>query len=144
VFAVARAGATFVGASPERLVRLAGGALETVALAGTAARGGTPAADRALARALLASAKERLEHDLVVDDVRTRLAPLCSAVSAPERPGILTTETVQHLRTPVTARLRPGRGLLDVVAALHPTPAICGAPRAAALAALRAREGRGW
>jgi isochorismate synthase len=146
VFAVARAGATFVGASPERLVRLAGGALETVALAGTAARGGTPAADRALARALLASAKERLEHDLVVDDVRARLAPLCSAVSAPERPGILTTETVQHLRTPVTARLRPGRGLLDVVAALHPTPAICGAPRAAALAALRPREGlaRGW
>ena len=59
---------------------------------------------------------------------------------------VLPLDSVQHLHSRVTARLRPRRGLLDAVAALHPTPAIAGAPRGAALAALRGRElfARGW
>lgn len=146
VFAVGRGGATFVGASPERLARVRGNRLETAAVAGTAPRGATPRADRGIVRALLASAKERAEHALVVDDVRARLHPLCDALTVPPSPGVLATETLQHLHTPIRGRLRPGCGLLDAVAALHPTAAVCGVPRAAALAALRARErlDRGW
>ncbi|HEV7735636.1 MAG TPA: isochorismate synthase [Candidatus Binatia bacterium] len=146
VFAVRRGGSTFVGASPERLVAVDGDRLDTAALAGTTGRGGGPSADRALADALLASPKERAEHAHVVDDLRARLLPLCRDVHVADAPSVLVTETVQHLLTPVTARLHPGMGLLDAVAALHPTPAICGAPRAAALAALPRYEHlvRGW
>lgn len=146
VFAVRMGGATFVGATPERLVRVDGGCLTTAALAGTTGRGAGPAADRALADALLASPKERAEHAHVVADLHARLAPVCHDLQLAAEPSVLATETVQHLHTAVTARLRAGHGILDAVAALHPTPAICGAPRPAALRVLRAREGldRGW
>lgn len=146
VFAVGVGGATFVGASPERLARVAGDRLATAALAGTAPRGASGDQDAALAAALLASPKERAEHACVAEDLAARLAPLCRALEAAPAPAVLRTETVQHLHTPVAGRLREGVGLLEVVAALHPTPAICGAPREAALAVLRAREelARGW
>src|SRR5262249_56807297 len=74
-FAVESGGATFVGATPERLARVTGTRLETTALAGTSPRGATPPADRALALALRASAKERTEHALVLDDVPARPPP---------------------------------------------------------------------
>jgi isochorismate synthase len=146
VFAVARGPATFLGASPERLVRVAGRRLDTAAVAGTTARGSSPRTDRLLARALLSDAKERAEHALVVEDIRVRLRALCDAVSCPAAPGILATQAVQHLHTTIRARLRPGVGLLDAIAALHPTPAVCGAPRDPARRVLAAREGldRGW
>src|SRR5207244_3717166 len=123
----------------------AGTHLETAALAGTAPRGASHAADRALAQSLGSSSKERREHALVMDDVGARLETLCREVTI-GAPRILPLDSVQHLHSRVTARLRPRRGLLDAVAALHPTPAIAGAPRGAALAALRGRElfARGW
>lgn len=145
-FAVGRGPATFVGATPERLARVAGDRLATAALAGTAPRGAVPAEDRAWATALAANPKDRTEHAVVVDDLRARLTPLCRALRIPAHPRTLRTETLQHLMTPIRARLRPGVGVLDVAAALHPTPAVCGAPRDAARAALAARErlDRGW
>jgi isochorismate synthase len=146
VFAVGRGVSTFVGATPERLARVRGNRLETAAVAGSAARGATARSDRALARGLLASPKERAEHGVVVDDVCERLRPMCHDVVVPPGPRVLATEAIQHLHTPIRARLRAGRGLLDAVAALHPTPAVCGVPRAAALATVRARDrlDRGW
>src|SRR5579875_525594 len=146
VFAVGRGAATFLGATPERLAAVYDDRLVTAAVAGTAARGTTVVADRALARALATSDKERHEHALVVDDLLRRLAPLCRALAAAPAPRVVPAASVQHLCTQVTGRLEPGVGLLDVVAALHPTPAVCGTPRAAALAALTGREDvpRGW
>jgi isochorismate synthase len=146
IFAVGRGAATFVGASPERLVRLRGRRLDTAAVAGTAPRGSSAGMDRSLARALESSPKERGEHALVVDDIVHRLASLCDGVAADAGPRVLTTETLQHLRTSIRARLHPGHGLLDAVAVLHPTASICGAPRGAARATLAAREriARGW
>src|SRR5262249_32468733 len=141
-----RGGVTFIGASPERLAYVRGDRLETAALAATAPRGPTPRADRALARALAASPKERTEHGLVVDDVCERLRPLCDELHAATSPRVPATEPWQPLCTPSSARLRPGHGLLDAVAVLHPTAAVCGVPRAAAQATLPARErlDRGW
>jgi isochorismate synthase len=137
-FAVESGGATFVGATPERLARVTGTRLETAALAGTSPRGSD--------RALRASPKERAEHAVVVRDIHTRLAPLCDHLVAAPEPRIVATETLQHLRTPIHGRLRGGAGLLDAVAALHPTAAICGTPREAARAVLASRErlSRGW
>ncbi len=146
VFAVGRGSRTFVGATPERLARVENGDLLTAAIAGTAPRGTSPVADRALARTLRTSVKERAEHDIVLRDLRARLTPLCSSVTEAAAPRLLRTEALQHLCTRLGGRLRPGLGLLDVAGALHPTPAVCGAPRAEAMAALAAYEKtpRGW
>ena len=75
IYAFVRGGRTFLGATPERLVRTAGRDFETVAIAGSAARGATAAEDAALAAALLASEKEREEHAVVVEMLRESLAP---------------------------------------------------------------------
>ncbi len=146
IFGVGRGPATFVGATPECLARVEDGRVRTAALAGSAPRGTTPEADRALARALGASTKERAEHRVVVDHLHARLAPLCDRLTIADRPHVVRTEAVQHLCTPVEGTLRAGIELLDVVQSLHPTPAVCGAPHAAALDALTGRERlvRGW
>lgn len=139
-------GAAFLGASPERLVRLAGNAVVSDAIAGTIRRGATPEEDEALAAELLGSGKDRREHDAVVRAVRETLARACDEVTGPSEPEILTLRHVLHLRTPVRAPARPGMHVLDLVAVLHPTPAVAGTPRDAALAWIRSREpaSRGW
>ena len=146
VFAVLQGASAFVGATPELLARVTGDRLDTGALAGSAARGERAGDDRARAAALRASVKDRREHAAVVDDLVVRLRPLCRRLSVPRAPRILRTAVVQHLWTPLRGRLRPGLGLLDVASALHPTPAICGVPHAAAHAKVLASESvpRGW
>ncbi len=146
VFGYWRGDRAFVGASPERLVRLDDGQVRVSSLAGSARRGTTPDDDARSAAELLASRKDRSEHALVRDTLVAELGALCDDVTAPAEPELLALRHVYHLYTPVRARLRPGRSLLDLVARLHPTPAVGGSPRAAALAFLRTRErlDRGW
>lgn len=140
VFALERDGRCFLGATPERLLSLAGRHCEVDCLAGSAPRGATPEEDEALAARLLASAKDRAEHAWVVRAVREALAPWARRVDAPAAPGLLRLAQVQHLHTPVRAELHPGVGPLALAAALHPTPAVAGWPRATALAFLRRHE----
>lgn len=146
VFAVARGRRCFLGATPERLVELREGTVRVSCVAGSAARGGDERTDRECADALLASAKDQAEHAVVVRAVRDDLAPLCDAVVAPERPTLLRLANVQHLLSEVSARVRPGIGLLDLAAALHPTPAVGGWPRARAARWIEEHEDfeRGW
>jgi isochorismate synthase len=146
VFAVARGDRCFLGASPERLVRAAGGQVQVTCLAGSTARGATPDEDERLGTGLLASAKNRHEHAVVAAMLQEALAEQCLDVVMPAAPQLLKLANVQHLYTPVTARLAAGGRLLDLVARLHPTPAVGGTPRPAALAWIRAHEGldRGW
>lgn len=145
-FWLGSAGADFLGATPEVLVRVAGRALATAALAGTVARGTTAGTDDALAAALLASDKDRREHAIVVDAMRAALQPLCDELVVDAEPRIVRLANVHHLRTAIGGRLAARAHVLEVVSRLHPTAAIAGEPRAAALAALREREGleRGW
>ncbi len=146
VFGYWRGDHAFVGASPERLVRLDGRDVRASSLAGSATRGASPQEDAALTAALMASAKERAEHAAVRDALRDGLAELCDDVTAAEAPSLLTLRHVHHLHTAVRATLRPGHSLLDLVARLHPTPAVGGAPRAEALQFIRDHErlDRGW
>jgi isochorismate synthase len=146
IFAFVRGGRTFLGATPERLVRTAGRDFETVAIAGSAPRGVTPADDAVLAAALFASEKEREEHAVVVEMLRTSLTPLAEALEVGPTPGILPLRDVQHLVTPVRGRLRAQAGLLGLAGRLHPTPAVGGEPRALALEMIAEHEGieRGW
>ena len=146
VFGYWRGDRAFVGASPERLVRLDGRMVQASSLAGSAARGASVQEDDALAAALLTSEKDRAEHGAVRDALRAGLADLCDDITASETPSLLTLRHVHHLHTPVSAVLRRGHSLLDVVARLHPTPAVGGTPRAAALEFIRRHEqlDRGW
>jgi len=148
VYAVGLAGATFVGATPERLVRRDGAAVQADALAGSAARGRNPEEDARRGRALFESAKERGEHAIVRRAVLSALAPVCSALEASETPALRRLEGIQHLHTAVSGRLaaEPPPSALELAARLFPTPAVGGEPRAAALDFLRHHEDarRGW
>jgi isochorismate synthase len=146
VFAISRGERTFLGATPERLVRFAGGELRTACLAGSERRGATAEEDRQLGESLLLSAKNREEHAVVVRALRESLSGLCDELIMPDAPELLSVSNVHHLYTPVTARPRGGVGLLDAVERLHPTPAVGGDPRPDALAYIRAHEqlDRGW
>jgi menaquinone-specific isochorismate synthase len=145
-FAFVRAGVTFLGATPERLVRTEGRAFRTVAIAGSAARGRDDAADAGLAAALLADDKEREEHAVVVEMLRDALAPLVERLEIAPEPAVLRLRDVQHLVTPVEGTLRDEAGLLALAGRLHPTPAVGGEPREAALDLIAEHEGfeRGW
>jgi len=140
-------GRTFLGSSPERLLRLADREVSADALAGTAPRGLSKSHDESLARELAASAKEGREHRIVVDAIREALAPLAVDIAAPAEPALVRLPEAHHLHTPVHARLAasPSPGLFDVAARLHPTPAVCGAPREEACRQLASEEpDRGW
>jgi len=136
----------FFGATPELLVATEGRTLTTMGLAGSIQRGATAPEDAALAAELLNSAKDRHEHALVVASLRRRLEPLVDELKIPEAPVIYQLSNIQHLYTPVQGRLRQKRGILPLVEALHPTPALGGAPRDLALAFISEAETvpRGW
>ena len=143
---------TFLGATPEELVTLDGSRLHTTALAGTAPRGDTPEADERLAAGLLASTKNRSEHRFVVDGITEALTGLGLVDPAPAEPGLMRLNRVQHLHTPITAKVqrrRTGASDMDVLRAagvLHPTAAVGGAPTGASLEFIARHEGfdRGW
>ena len=110
-------GQSFIGASPERLLRVGDGRLLTEALAGSAPRGDSASGDAALAAALLRDDKERREHRVVLDFVVARLAALGVSPEYPDRPEMRRFANVQHLHTPVQAMLPPGVRLFDVLEA---------------------------
>jgi len=134
------AGQSFIGASPERLLRVHGGLLKTEALAGSAPRGATPEEDLTLGEALLRNDKQRHEQRLVLDAIVRRLAPLGLQLEFDNVPQLRRLDNVQHLHTPVRAALPVGVRALDVLSRLHPTPAVGGVPQAAACAGIRAIE----
>jgi len=124
----------FVGASPELLVARSGDRVRAQPMAGTAPRSGDPSADARLAASLLASEKDRWEHQITIDMVHDTLLGWCSYLDAEAEPSVVSVANVQHLATAVTGRLSwPEPSVLELVAALHPTPAVGGEPRAAAL-----------
>ncbi|MHB1534092.1 MAG: isochorismate synthase [Acidimicrobiales bacterium] len=135
----------FIGASPELLLRREGTTVTSHPLAGTVARSGERAVDEALAAGLLASLKERREHRLVVDALSEALAPSCTSLEVPAHPSIVGLRNVSHLGTLITGHLPKGRddlpSALELVARIHPTPAVGGSPTGAALAYLGEVEG---
>jgi menaquinone-specific isochorismate synthase len=131
-----------VGASPELLVSRRGDIVRSHPMAGTTARTGDPTLDASLAAWLLASAKDRGEHQITIDMVLNTVLPFCSYVDSEPEPSIVAAANVQHLASLVQGRLSsPPASVLALAAALHPTPAVCGWPRAEAFALIDALEG---
>ncbi|MFA7330900.1 MAG: isochorismate synthase [Candidatus Delongbacteria bacterium] len=133
-------GPVWLGASPERLFTRRGRQLEAQALAGTRPRGADMARDRRLGRELLHSDKERREHAVVRDWLRERLTELTGVPPAARGPRLRRLASLQHLESRLSLRLPADVTDGALLAALHPTPALCGRPRGAALALLRELE----
>lgn len=139
-------GRTLFGAAPEVLAELRQGRVHATAVAGSIGRGADREGDRRQAEALLASAKDRSEHRMTVDEMRSALDPRVERLEVEDAPRILRLARIQHLETPLDGTVRSGEDVLSLVRALHPTPAVCGRPRDAAMELIRAHEPfeRGW
>jgi menaquinone-specific isochorismate synthase len=145
-FAFWHRGTCFLGSSPERLASVANGVLKVDCLAGSEARGKSKEEDEELGRGLLASRKNRAEHQAVVDRVAESIVYLVRDYQVEKEPVLKKLTNVQHLYTPVQGTVKDGVGIIDVVESLHPTPAVAGVPTREALRFIEENEhmDRGW
>ena len=132
----------FIGASPELLISVLGNQVKSHPLAGTVPRTGNIETDTKFAQELIASAKNQLEHRIVIDMVRDTLLPWCSFLDWQADPSIVSVANVQHLGTEISGQLsEPRPSVLDLAYALSPTPALGGSPREIALDHIAQVEG---
>ncbi|HET8976822.1 MAG TPA: isochorismate synthase [Solirubrobacteraceae bacterium] len=144
-YAVGRGDATFIGATPELLIRREGQRASTVALAGSTRRSADPAVDDHLGEQLLRSDKDRQENAIVARRIARTLTPFSVWVTAAPEPVVVKVANIQHLAAPIRAQLASPLDAVELVGHLHPTPAVGAEPRAA-LEVIPALEGfdRGW
>jgi anthranilate synthase component 1 len=138
---------SIVGASPETLVSVQGSRVVSNPIAGTCPRGSSPVEDRRLAGEMLADAKERAEHTMLVDlarnDVRRVSEP--GSVRVEEFMSVLKYSHVQHIESTVTGTLAADRDAFDATRATFPAGTLTGAPKVRAMEIIDAleREPRG-
>ena len=136
------AGTALVGATPELLVARSDDRVACQPFAGSAPRAADPELDAANGAALAGSAKNRHEHQLVIDAMRAALEPLCDDLTIAPEPQLSRTAAVWHLCTPIGGRLREkSTTAIDLALALHPTPAVGGVPTKAATELIAELEG---
>lgn len=145
-FAISEFETTFIGASPELLIRRQGRRASTMALAGSMRRGKDPETDAHLGAQLLTSQKNRTEHEIVVRRIERALGRFSAWVSVGTAPELVKVKNIQHLATPIRAQLTEPRPVIELAGALHPTPAVGGEPWEVARTRIPALEGfdRGW
>ena len=132
-----------LSASPEPFLSVTrDGRVSTDPIKGTRPRGRTPGEDRALARELLTSAKDRAENVMIVDVLRNDLGRVCrpGTVRVPRLCRLERTAAVQHLVSTVTGRLTAGQDAFDLLRASFPGGSITGAPKIRAMEILRGLE----
>ena len=139
-------GHAVMGAAPETVATLKDGVFHATAVAGSIRRGRSPREQAELAAVLLASDKDRAEQRIALDDMLARLETVAHQIRTDPQPHVLTLARIQHLETEIRASIPSGTGILDLLRLLHPTPAVCGLPRDAAMEFLSAEEPfeRGW
>jgi isochorismate synthase len=146
-FAFRRRTTSFFGATPETLLSKRGDLLKTHALAGTIRTYGSEMPGFAdLWSQLLSSGKDKREHTFVVSEICRSLAPYAVSIEASQAPVIRKLRNILHLDTPISAKLRPGTSTADLIAALHPTPAVGGVPKIGSAEWIAEHElcPRGW
>jgi len=136
----------FVGATPERLVKVEKENMLSDCIAGTLPRGKTKKEDEMLSHQLLNDQKNLEEHDFVVQMIRKGIEEHCTNIDIPNTPTIYKLKNLQHLYTPVKAKIKKEATVFDIIKKLHPTPALGGTPTKDALAFIRSHEllDRGW
>ncbi|MBI2690823.1 MAG: isochorismate synthase [Solirubrobacterales bacterium] len=145
-FALGQGQRTFLGASPELLIRREGRRASTMALAGSMRRGADPETDAHLGTQLMMSDKNRQEHAIVVERIERTLGRYSAWISAGESPELVKFKNIQHLATPIRAQLTEPRPVIELAGFLHPTPAVGGEPWGDVRDRIKALEGfdRGW
>jgi menaquinone-specific isochorismate synthase len=141
IFAYAKNESIFFGASPEKLAKISDGWVEADALAGSTPRGKDRAEDEKLAGELLRSSKNLNEQNAVVEFITNSFSSFTEQIFFDEKPKIRKLSNIQHLWTPIKAKLKPGNTIFSILKEIHPTPAICGVPWTSALDFIRATEG---
>jgi menaquinone-specific isochorismate synthase len=146
LFAFESGQSCFIGASPERLVKKKGDEIKSTCLAGSIARGTTLDEDEELGRQLLMDEKNIFEHEVVVSMIKAEMQEACETILSPDSPQLLKMRDIQHLYTPISGTAKSKVTLLSMVQKLHPTPALGGFPKEAALDKIRKVEllDRGW
>lgn len=140
IFAFESNGDCFIGASPERLVKKQGNEVFSTCLAGSISRGETAEEDRILGDRLLNDQKNLIEHQYVVEMIKGALEESCDNIILPDRPRLMKIRDIQHLYTPVIGKARRDTSILLLVEKLHPTPALGGLPKQAAVDKIRQVE----
>jgi len=126
---------SIVGASPEVHVRLTDGLVEIRPIAGTRKRGATAAEDAALEKELLADAKEKAEHLMLVDLARNDIGRVCEfgSVTVPDFMSVERYSHVMHIVSQVEGRIAPGKNACDLMRATFPAGTVSGAPKIRAM-----------
>ncbi|MBB1078803.1 isochorismate synthase [Limosilactobacillus sp. STM2_1] len=143
-FLLSNGDCAFIGATPERLLKATKNSFQTASVAGSIARGKTPIADYRLGQQLLNDHKNEYEHQVVAKRIARTMAEFTDNLTIGQR-QLLKNRDIQHIYHPFTGQRKRGVKLLDVLKALHPTPALGGEPRSAAMKWLAEKEpaGRG-
>lgn len=137
---------SFIGCTPERLASFNSKFVLTEGLAGSTSRGKTASEDAVLEYNLLHSSKDLHEHGIVLDAIEENLEHYSDEVKHPKAPQIKKLSNVQHLYTPITAKIKNGVSRTEVLKTLHPTPAVGGFPKDKAVEFIKKHEdfNRGW
>ncbi|NGP44240.1 isochorismate synthase [Bacillaceae bacterium SIJ1] len=146
IFAVSIGERTFLGATPEQLIKKKGHVVESACVAGTIRAGQTEAESHALGQALLSDEKNLEEHAYVVHNIAEHISSIAENITVPTSPRILKAGNVQHLFTPVRGISYSEQTVLSMARLLHPTPALGGTPTDLALQKIKEvePEDRGW
>lgn len=146
LFYLQEGNSTFIGATPEKLLAATTKELTTVAVAGSIQRGKTPSEDTRLGQELLHSAKNLQEHQIVVERLQKNLQPFSQSTVNVSQRTLLKNRDIQHLYAElIGTRADDGASLFEMIQQLHPTPALGGEPKQAAIEWIRTHEpvGRG-
>lgn len=140
IFAYGKNGSIFFGASPEKLAKISNGWAEADALAGSISRSDDPIEDDNLAQALLSSEKNLEEQQVVVSFIVDSFSKFCDEIIYEDKPIIRKLPNIQHLWTPIKAKLNTPKSIFAILEEIHPTPAICGVPWTSALYSIKEME----
>ena len=130
----------FLSATPERLFKLEGNLFTTAAIAGTVGRGENEQEDNQLALSLYQDDKNRNEHQIVVNEIVSRISEFADDIEKSDQPMILKNQTVQHLYTPIQAKITDDINAFHLIKKMHPTPALGGFPAKESLQLIRTLE----
>ena len=140
IFAYKKNGSIFFGASPEKLAKISNGWIEADALAGSISRSSDSKIDNDLAEELLSSEKNLEEQQVVVSFIVDSFSKFCDEIIYEEKPIIRKLPNIQHLWTPIKAKLKSPKSIFSILEEIHPTPAICGVPWTNALYSIKEME----
>jgi menaquinone-specific isochorismate synthase len=132
-FAYRNGDLVFFGSSPEKLFKISGGFIEADALAGSIPRGSSQDEDDKFTQELLQSEKNLAEQKSVVDFFLERLTHVTEKILFDSHPSIKKYHNIQHLYSQFRAKLKDDTSIFSLLELLHPTPAVCGTPKAEAL-----------